>query len=144
MCKNTQSSPTNLVYKDPTYILIAVANYLHPGKSTKMPNQPSTRKINKMSNQQSTREFLRKMRAFKARHPKITVKPPRNQKPRKVLDKTLNKKFWKSKAKAKIVNMSIELHQKIENNQYTNWTVFREHLQKLFNNKEMNIRISMI
>ena len=84
------------------------------------------------------------MRAFQARHPHISVRPPRNQKPRKVLDKTLNKKFWKSKAKAKIVNMSIELHQKIENNQYTNWTVFREHLQKLFNNKEMNIRITMI
>ena len=84
------------------------------------------------------------MRAFQARHPHISVRPPRNQKPRKVLDKTLNKKFWKSKAKAKIVNMSLQLHQNIESNQFTNWTVFREHLQKLFNNKNMNIRVTMI
>ena len=38
----------------------------------------------KMSNQNSTRNFLRKMRVFKAKHPWITVKPPRNpfQKPK--------------------------------------------------------------
>ena len=114
-------------------------------KVNKMPKQQSTKKINKMPhNNESDLKFLRKMKIFKARHPHITVKPPRNQKPRKVLDKTLNKKFWKSKAKAKIVNMSLQFHQKIENNQYTNWTIFREHLQKLFNNKEMNIRITMI
>ena len=96
------------------------------------------------NNNENDLKFLRKMKIFKAKHPHITVKPPRSQKLRKVLDKTLNKKFWKSKAKAKIVNMSLELHQKIENNQYTNWTIFGEHLQKLFNNKEMNIRITMI
>ena len=37
ICKNTQSSLTNLVYKDPTYILIAVANYLHPENQQKCP-----------------------------------------------------------------------------------------------------------
>ena len=38
----------------------------------------TTRTRVKMSNQKSTRNFLRKMRAFKAKHPWITVKPPRN------------------------------------------------------------------
>ena len=120
----------------------------------------TTRTRVKMSNQKSTRNFLRKMRAFKANHPWITVSPPRNpcEKPKtqrnipnisvrkttKVLDKTLNKRFWKTKTKTKIVNMSLELHQKIESNQYTNWPLFREHLQKLFNNPNMNIRVTMI
>ena len=113
-------------------------------------------------------KFNNLTKTFQEEHPWIKVRPPRKlcdrqppktnwikktqrnipnisvRKPRKVQDKTLNKKFWKTKAKAKIVNMSLELHQNIESNQYTNWTLFREHLQKLFNNPKMNIRVTMI
>ena len=112
-------------------------------KVNKMPKQQSTKKTNKMPhNNENDLKFLRKMKIFKAKHPHITVKPPRSQKSRK--DPTLNKKFWKSKAKAKIFQMNLQFHQKIENNQYTDWTELREHLRKIFRNKEMNINITMI
>ena len=121
------------------------------------------------SNQEEKKnEFKILIKPFKKKCPWVKVRPPRDpcdrqppttnrvkktqrnipsisvRKRRKVLDKTLNKRFWKTKTKTKIVNMSLELHQKIESNQYTNWTLFREHLQKLFNNPNMNIRVTMI
>ena len=120
------------------------------------------------SNQEEKKnEFKILIKQFKKKCPWVKVRPPREpcdrqpsktnrvkktqrnisnilRKRRKVLDKTLNKRFWKSKAKANIVNMSLQLHQNIESNQYTNWTLFREHLQRLFNNKNMNIGVTMI
>ena len=125
--------------------MTAVAKLPLTRKVNKMPKQQSTRKVNKMPhNNESDLKFLRKMKIFKARHPNITVKPPRSQKPRKNPPPYMNKKFWKSKAKAKIFQMNLQFHQQIENNQYTDWTELREHLRKIFRNKEMNINITMI
>ena len=116
----------------------------------------------KNNEEEKKNEFNILIKPFKKRCPWVKVRPPRNpcdrhppktqrnipnisvRKTTKVLDKTLNKRFWKTKTKTKIVNMSLELHQKIETNQYTNWSLFREHLQKLFNNPNMNIRVTMI
>ena len=69
----------------------------------------TTRTRVKMSNQKSTRNFLRKMRAFKAKHPWITVKPPRNP-----CDKPKTQRNIPNISVRKDLFENIELHQKIE------------------------------
>ena len=93
---------------------------------------------------ESDLKFFRKMKEFKARHPNITVKLPRSQKPRKNPPPYMQKKFWKSKAKAKIFQMDLQFKQQIEDTQYTDWTELRKHLRKIFRNKDININITMI
>ena len=158
--KNTQSSLANLAYKDPTYIFWHQLKSATPTTNSTM-KTPMVPLLNTYKEYKDykfnilTKTFQEEHPWIKVRHPRSPCdrQPPKTQrnipnmsvrKTRKVLDKTLNKRFWKTKTKTKIINMSLELHQKIETNQYTNWSLFREHLQKLFNNPNMNIRVTMI
>ena len=62
-----------------------------------------------MSNQKSTRKFLRKIRAFKANHPWITIEPPRNP-----YDRPKTQRNIPNISVRKDLFESIELHQKTE------------------------------
>ena len=62
-----------------------------------------------MSNQKSTRKFLRKIRAFKASHPWITIEPPRNP-----CDRPKTQRNIPNISVRKDLFENIELHQKIE------------------------------
>ena len=88
-------------------------------------------------------KFHQSMKAFKRDHPYIKIKAPRMKKDRNP-PPHLNKENWIAKSEKEIIKIDIQYPQQMEDNHFTCWKKFREHLRKKLNNPGLDINIWIV
>ena len=83
------------------------------------------------------------MKAFKRDHPYIKIKAPRMKKDRNP-PPHLNKENWIAKSEKEIIQIDIQYPQHVEDNHFTCWKKFREHLKRKLNNPSLKINIWIV
>ena len=88
-------------------------------------------------------KFHNNLKTFKRDHPWIKIKAPRMPKDRQP-PPHLNKTNWIAKTEKEILRIDIQYPLQVENDHFTCWKKFREHLRKKLNIPGLDIHIWIV